>query len=241
MDATGGVGNDVRFDFASVAIFDDGRVAVSFLDSTTTSPSTTNPDRKGPAVAIEGATTLGAKLRPEPELTPELGTPYAAFDFESGNQDWTTGGTPTWTRSAPGAGTDGTDDPNGTAFAMAGPTQYVDNADATLESPLITAPAGPAVLAFQLKTDTEQGFDTMSAQWSADGTTWEPIATFSGRNTGYPSWQQVTLGFTSPAGQIRVRFQFTSDLACSALTPACGEFTGVHVDNVIVGSQATKN
>ena len=64
LGATAGVGNDVRFDFGTVAILPDGRVATSFLDSTTTSPSpTTGEERISPAVAIEGATTLGRKER----------------------------------------------------------------------------------------------------------------------------------------------------------------------------------
>jgi hypothetical protein len=49
-----GVGNSVRMDFQTLAIFADGRVAVSFLDSTThyVSP-TTGQDQPRPALAIE--------------------------------------------------------------------------------------------------------------------------------------------------------------------------------------------
>jgi hypothetical protein len=56
VNSTAGVGNDVRFDFDTVAVFADGRVAVSFLDSTTQSPSGSTR----PAIAIEGATTLAS-------------------------------------------------------------------------------------------------------------------------------------------------------------------------------------
>ena len=64
LGATAGVGNDVRFDFGTIAILPDGRVAVSFLDSTTTSTSpTTGEERASPAVAIEGETTLGRRER----------------------------------------------------------------------------------------------------------------------------------------------------------------------------------
>lgn len=64
LGATAGLGNDVRFDFGTVAILPDGRVATSFLDSTTTSISpTTGAERISPAVAIEGETTLGRKER----------------------------------------------------------------------------------------------------------------------------------------------------------------------------------
>jgi hypothetical protein len=49
-----GVGNDVRMDFQTVAILSDGRVAVSFLDSTTHYPSpTTGAEQPRPAIAIE--------------------------------------------------------------------------------------------------------------------------------------------------------------------------------------------
>ena len=49
-----GVGNSVRMDFQTLAIFADGRVAVSFLDSTTHYPSpTTGQEQQRPALAIE--------------------------------------------------------------------------------------------------------------------------------------------------------------------------------------------
>jgi hypothetical protein len=54
-----GVGNSVRMDFQTIAIFADGRVAVSFLDSTTHYPSpTTGQDQPRPALAIEQDTRL---------------------------------------------------------------------------------------------------------------------------------------------------------------------------------------
>ena len=54
-----GVGNSVRMDFQTIAIFADGRVAVSFLDSTTHYPSpTTGADQQRPAVAIEQDTSF---------------------------------------------------------------------------------------------------------------------------------------------------------------------------------------
>ncbi|MGH2700253.1 MAG: hypothetical protein ACRDJ2_00585 [Actinomycetota bacterium] len=53
VDGASGVGASVRFDFETVTIFPDGRLAVSFYDSTTTSLSTTGEERISPAVAIE--------------------------------------------------------------------------------------------------------------------------------------------------------------------------------------------
>jgi hypothetical protein len=71
--STSGVGNDVRMDFQTIAIFRDGRVAVSFLDTTTKGVSpTTGEQRPSPAVAIEGRTR---RLGPvEPPAPPTVGT-----------------------------------------------------------------------------------------------------------------------------------------------------------------------
>ena len=53
-----GVGNSVRMDFQTIAILPDGRLAVSFLDSTTHYPSpTTGAEQTRPALAIELTTT----------------------------------------------------------------------------------------------------------------------------------------------------------------------------------------
>jgi hypothetical protein len=69
LGATAGVGNDVRFDFATVTVLPDGRVVTSFLDSTTTSTSpTTGAQRPSPALAIEGGTNLTDKV--DSEVTP---------------------------------------------------------------------------------------------------------------------------------------------------------------------------
>ena len=54
-----GVGNSVRMDFQTVVILPDGRLAVSFLDSTTHYPSpTTGAEQTRPALAVEQTTTL---------------------------------------------------------------------------------------------------------------------------------------------------------------------------------------
>lgn len=60
INGSSGVGAEIRFDFETVTIFPDGRVAMSFYDSTTTGPpgatSTSGDPRVIPALAIEGAT-----------------------------------------------------------------------------------------------------------------------------------------------------------------------------------------
>lgn len=58
VSGSSGLGADVRFDFETVAIFPDGRVAMSFYDSTTTAISLTRGEIIGPALAIERATKL---------------------------------------------------------------------------------------------------------------------------------------------------------------------------------------
>lgn len=228
--STGGVGNDVRMDFQTVAILPDGRVAVSFIDSTTNAR---------PAIAIELDTTLGGKIRPEPEVTPELGVPYASSTFDADAEGWVTGGVPTWTRQQPGTKS-GADDPATFSFAIEGPTQYVDNMDATLTSPPIGTEAGPAVVEFWLRSDTEPGFDYVHLEWRAGDGAWQSLGQFSGRNEAYPGWSKVTLGFDSPGGDVQVRFRFTADQFCSALDPLLcgGEHTGARIDEVVVGAQA---
>ncbi len=63
INATSGVGNDVRMDFQTVTIFGDGRLAVSFLDTTSGTPD------PSPAIAIELSTKVGKKIAGEPAPT----------------------------------------------------------------------------------------------------------------------------------------------------------------------------
>ena len=59
VNSTSGLGNDVRMDFQTITIFRDGRVAVSFLDSTTkTNSPTTGASRPSPALAVELRTRI---------------------------------------------------------------------------------------------------------------------------------------------------------------------------------------
>lgn len=230
VNGASGVGEDVRFDFETVGIFPDGRIVLSFYDSTTTTDGDVQP-----ALAIEQNTTLGERVPPpDPgdDEPPELGTPYASFTFNDGTQAWTTGGMPTtWAHSSPGeAG--GRDEPSSASFGI-DQLSYVDNMDATLTSPPVDVPAAPAVLQFWLKHDTEDSFDFVDAQWSTDGTTWRTLASYSGQNQGYPGWTQHTLGFDAPGGRVQVRFRFRSDALVSGVT---GGYQGVRADSVIIGA-----
>lgn len=69
-NATAGLGNDLRMDFQTVAIYDDGKVAVSFLDSTTGGD---------PAVAIELETLIsGGAQGPSAGPAPGIAQPRIA-------------------------------------------------------------------------------------------------------------------------------------------------------------------
>jgi hypothetical protein len=111
--------------------------------------------------------------------------------------------------------------------------------DATLVSPPVTADAGSAVLQWWMRLDTEAGYDTVSAEWSGDGTTWTTLGTFSGKNAGAPGWSRYAVSFTAPGGPVQVRLHFVSDSLCSGFGgPVCASssgWDGVHVDDVVVG------
>ena len=188
------------------------------------------------------ASKLPVPVEPPPTPTPTVGTAYSSYDFEEGPQGWSTSGLPSWQQGSPGHGTDGSDASDGSAYAVSGPVGYVDNMDATITSPEITAPAGSTLLQWWMKLDTEGGFDFVSAQWSPDGTTWNTLGSYSGKNTAAPGWERFAVPFDAPGGNIQVRFQFTSDSLCSgAGGPVCssvGGWDGVHVDDVTVGQPA---
>ena len=229
LGSTAGVQSDIRMDFQTVAIYPDGKVAVSMLDSTT---------NERPVLAIEQDTTLGGKVVYETAPSPVLGTPYASYSFDSSDEGWVSS-IPGWLRTSPGE-SGGTDAATGASWGIEGPTQYIDMMDATVTSPLINTEAGFAVVQFSLKGQLEEGFDYMTAEWSSNaGVSWLPLTAFTGQNAAFPNWSKVTVGFNSPGGPVQVRFHLTTDQLCSALDAVlCGSpATGVRIDQVIVGAQ----
>ncbi|MBI4260815.1 MAG: hypothetical protein HY658_09655 [Actinobacteria bacterium] len=238
VNSTGGFGNDVRMDFQSVTVFSDGRVAVTFLDSTTTMHHPVHgTEGPAPAIAVELGTALGKRIPVEEEVPPVMGEPILATTWDQDAEGWTSGGTGLWLRGSPGT-KDGSDDPSTASFGLEG-AQYADNLNATLTSPAIPTDPGQAVLEFWMKHDLEDGFDFLWVEWSATGDSWIPLAQVTGQNGGYPAWTKLTLGFDSPGGAVFVRFRFTSDLLCSGIDPACGQlWQGARVDEVVVGKQA---
>lgn len=177
---------------------------------------------------------------PGPAQTPTVGQAYQSWSFEDGAQGWTATGVPTWSQGTPGHGTGTAEDPAGSGWSVSGPTGYVDSMDASLVSPAVAAPAGNAVLEWWMRLDTEGGFDQVVAEWSSDGSTWQPLGTFSGQSADLPGWTRYAVPFTAPGGNVQVRFHFTSDQLCSGLGgPLCSStsgWDGVHVDDVTVGS-----
>ena len=142
--------------------------------------------------------------------------------------------------TGPGHGSGTQENAAGNAFSISGVLGYVNNMDATLTSPAITLPQGKAVVRFAAKLDVEP-FDPVTVEWSAGGSEWKPIGSFSGKNDDNPGWTTYSVLLPSPGGQVKVRFHFTSDAFCSGAptgTPLlCAEssYDGAHVDDVAVG------
>ncbi|MBB6628427.1 hypothetical protein H5V45_13955 [Nocardioides sp. KIGAM211] len=205
-----------------------------------------NPNRAVLAMFGRGVWTYDFKKRipvpvdPGPPATPTIGTAYQSWDFESGDQGWTTSGAPTWTEGTPGHGTDKAENASGNSWSITGPTGYVDNMDASLVSPAVQVPGGKTVAEWWLHLDTEGGFDPVDVEWSTDGTTWKPLGSYSGQSADLPGWTRYAVPFTAPAGNVQLRFHFTSDSLCSNLGgPLCSNVSGwegVRVDDVRVGS-----
>jgi hypothetical protein len=228
--STAGVENGVRLDFETVVIFADGKVALSMMDSTT---------EETPVLAIEQDTTLGGKVVYTTTPAPVMGNVLATYTFDASDEGWTTD-IPGWLRGSPGAGTGGADDSAGSSWGVDGPTGYIDSLDTSVTSPPITVPAGNAVLEFMFKGQLEDGFDYMTAEWSANGgTSWLPLTSFTGSSAGYPNWTKATAGFAAPGGPVQIRFHVVTDMLCSALDSAqCGSpVSGVRIDSVKVGTQ----
>jgi hypothetical protein len=147
---------------------------------------------------------------------------------------------PGWTRGTPGHGTDAQQDDAGNAWSVSGPVGYMDNADTTVTSPATTVPGTDAVVEWWMKLDTEGGFDKVTVEWSADGSTWKPIGTYSGQSGTPPAWQKYSIEFHPTAGPVQLQFHFTSDSLCSNLGgPLCSSsagWDGVHVDDVRLGT-----
>lgn len=206
-----------------------------------------NPNRAVLALYGRGVWSYVFKKRirvpdqPEPEV-PQVGDVYQKWDFEDGQQEWTTVGVPPWSYGPPGHGSGTEQDDAGSGWSVAGPTGYIDAADTTLTSPPVAVEAGDTVLQWWMRLDTEGGFDEVAAEWSSDGSTWKPLASYSGESPDLPGWSRYSVSFSAPAGNVQVRFAFGADEICSFLGgPLCSSpdgWDGVHLDDVTVGKAA---
>ncbi len=74
-------------------------------------------------------------------------------------------------------------------------------------------PATGATLEFQTAYDTESGYDYFLVEVSSNaGSTWQTLAQYDGRSTGYPAYKGRTISLSSLANQdILIRFRYTTD------------------------------
>jgi hypothetical protein len=83
----------------------------------------------------------------------------------------------------------------------------------------------------------------VDVQWSSDRTTWHSLGSYSGENDAAPGWERFALPFDSPGGNLRFRFELTSDSLCSgAGGPLCSSpdgWDGAHIDDIAVGVPAS--
>jgi Subtilase family/CARDB len=166
------------------------------------------------------------------------GTQNAFFDFESGDQGWTTTRTTTqdpdvppdtiWTRTSDGAG--------GSATGWHA-EPYGDLDDSRLISPPIQLTGTLGSIEFFVRHDFEvqpalfTTNDALHVESSTDGGgTWSTIATYKGQSAGYPAYVPKTVNFPA-SGSVLVRFKVISDDNIS--TPP---FQGAAVDQVRIVS-----
>lgn len=169
-----------------------------------------------------------------------IGTTNVAgpYTFEGSQDGWTIESTKnpavTWRLGAPGAGT---------SLSSAQVMPYVDQGRTSIISPSINHTGGWLTVGFDTLRDTEPDFDFMYVEYSLDGglwagapwlydaatNTWSDAVRFDGTNAAFPQFSPVRVAFHAPAGELRVRFRFASDLLISS-----PPYTGVAIDNVVI-------
>jgi hypothetical protein len=187
-------------------------------------------------------TTGGCAIAPKPvpaKPTAPAGVPVAGpFGFELDAQGWTVtttdaAGVTTWKRTPLG-------NTSASSFAVA---PYLHDTTTTLVSPAFASPGGWTFVDFRNRRNTEGGCgcDVMVVEWSSDGTTWNAApwrwdadaqdwsasTAFDGMNADFPAFSAERVAFQAPAGQVRVRFRFTTDPLVN--------LEGTYVDDVSIG------
>ncbi len=186
-------------------------------------------------------TTGGCPITPRPLPTKPpaaTGTTVAGpFAFDLGDEGWTTAtsdatGLTSWKRTHAG---------NASAASF-GVAPYLHDTTTTLVSPAFQHGGGWAQVEFANKRNTEGGcgcdvvvvewssngtdWNAASWRWDADANDWSPETAFDGMNFDYPAFTTEKVAFDAPAGQVQVRFRFTSDPIL--------QLEGAYVDDVKV-------
>jgi hypothetical protein len=116
-------------------------------------------------------------------------------------------------------------DASAQGFAVGPP--YQNESSYSLISPKMKlADRSKVKLTWAERTNTEDGFDYLSVQWSSDSYSWNQVTAHSGINAEYPLFTPREASFIAPKGALYIRFRMTSDQLVN------GE--GVNVDNVLV-------
>ncbi len=155
-------------------------------------------------------------------LTPEnnrqiivLPNPIFSDTFESGLSNWTVN-TP-WAVLTQVSNHVLTDSPSG---------NYANNLniEARLTNPVSLVNVSNPSLSFDLKYNLENNYDFLTVYASANGSSWNSIAAYTGVNT---TWQTVHLPLTNYAGSsMYLKFRLSTDTGVTA--------DGVYIDNVVI-------
>lgn len=97
-----------------------------------------------------------------------------------------------------------------------------DASTATLSTPELSPRGGPVTIGYDTFVDTEAGYDFVTLQSSADGTTWQdvpiqvtgpgaPSGTVTRLSGGTRSWWHVTATLPATTGGLWLRWQYTTD------------------------------
>jgi hypothetical protein len=111
---------------------------------------------------------------------------------------------------------------------------------ATLTTPTLTTRGGPVTVAYDTFVDTEPGFDLVTLQSSADGTTWTnvpvtatgpgaPVGAVGALSGGTRQWWRVTAQLPADTGPLQLRWHYATDTAYTG--------RGVNVSGVRVTDQ----
>jgi CubicO group peptidase (beta-lactamase class C family) len=115
-----------------------------------------------------------------------------------------------------------------------------DATTATLTTPTLTTRGGPVTVAYDTFVDTEPGFDLVTLQSSADGTTWTnvpvtatgpgaPQGVVNSLSGGTRQWWRVTAQLPVTAGPLQLRWRYATDTAYTG--------RGVNVSGVRITDQ----